>query len=102
MVSEHNQEHEAARQPGETDELMDAAGRLCAVQLISGIKGYMQSTGDRDSDFPSLTEIQYENPELRQSVLSTKLFKAESGSLNRFGPIHRHVAEYLGANTSHD
>ena len=97
LVSEQNKEHVAARQPGETDELMDAAGRLCAVQLISGIEGYTRATGDPDSDFPSLLDIQYENPDALKSVLSTKLFKAETGSLNRFCPIHRHVAEYLGA-----
>ena len=75
----------------------NAAGRLCAVQLISGIEGYTQGQGDPDTDFPSLEEIQFENPELLQSVLSTKLFKADSGSFSRFAPIHRHVAEFLGA-----
>lgn len=97
LVREHNEEHEVASQPANTSQLLDAAGRLCAVQLISGKEGYTQGTGDQDSDFPSLCEIEYENPDTFESVLSTKLFKAESGSLNRFGPIHRHVAEYLGA-----
>ncbi len=97
LVREHNEEHEVASQPANTNQLLDAAGRLCAVQLISGKEGYTQGTGDQDSDFPSLCEIEYENPDTFESVLSTKLFKAESGSLNRFGPIHRHVAEYLGA-----
>lgn len=97
LVREHNEEHEVASQPANTNQLLDAAGRLCAVQLISGIEGYTQTTGDQDSDFPYLCEIEYENPDTFESVLSTKLFKAESGSLNRLGPIHRHVAEYLGA-----
>ena len=97
LVREHNEEHEVASQPANTSQLLDAAGRLCAVQLISGKEGYTQGTGDQDSDFPSLCEIEYKNPDTFESVLSTKLFKAESGSLNRFGPIHRHVAEYLGA-----
>ena len=97
LVREYNEEHEVASQPANTSQLLDAAGRLCAVQLISGKEGYTQGTGDQDSDFPSLCEIEYENPDTFESVLSTKLFKAESGSLNRFGPIHRHVAEYLGA-----
>ena len=65
--------------------------------MIAGIEGYTQGQGDPDTDFPSLEEIQYENPELLQSVLSTKLFTAESVSVNRFAPIHRHVAEFLGA-----
>ena len=97
LVREHNEEHEVANRPANTIQLLDAVGRLCAVQLISGIEGYTQATGDPDSNFPSLLEIQYENPDALKSVLSTKLFKAETGSLNRFGPIHRHVSEYLGA-----
>lgn len=97
LVHEHNKKNKIVRRSTTTNQLLDAAGRLCAVQLISGIEGYTQTTGDPDSDFPSLCEIEYENPDALESVLSTKLFKAKSGSLNRFGPIHRHVAEYLGA-----
>ncbi len=97
LVREHNIEHKVASQPANTHRLLNAAGRLCAVQLISGIEGYTQGQGDPDTDFPSLEEIQYENPELLQSVLSIKLFAAESASFNRFAPIHRHVAEFLGA-----
>ena len=97
LVREHNTEHKVAGQHVKTNQLLDAAGRLCAVQLISGIDGYTHGTGDPQSDFPALEEIENENPDALNSVLSTKLFKAESSSLNRFGPIHRHVAEYLGA-----
>lgn len=98
LVGEHNLEHKIAGQPATTNQLLDAAGRLCAVQLISGIVGYTKGTGNPDSDFPDLEGIEAEeNPHAMHSVLSTKLFRAESGSLNRFGPIHRHVAEFLGA-----
>ena len=97
LVREHNREHKAVKRPLNLQRLLEAAGRLCAVQLISGIEGYTQGQGDPDTDCPSLEEIQFENPELLQSVLSTKLFKADSGSFSRFAPIHRHVAEFLGA-----
>ena len=97
LVREHNIEHKVASQPANTHKLLNAAGRLCAVQLISGIEGYTQGQADPDTDFPSLEEIQFENPQLLQSVLSIKLFAAESASFNRFAPIHRHVAEFLGA-----
>ncbi len=97
LVREHNREHKAVKRPLNLQRLLEAAGHLCAVQLISGIEGYTQGQGDPDTDFPSLEEIQFENPELLQSVLSIKLFAAESASFNRFAPIHRHVAEFLGA-----
>ncbi|MDE2999135.1 MAG: hypothetical protein OXU79_08665 [Gemmatimonadota bacterium] len=96
LIREHNRDHIVASQLADTRQMLDAAGRLCAVQLISGIEGYTQVTGDPDSDFPAVAKIEYDNPDALQSVLSTKLFRAESGSLNRFGPVHRHVAEYLG------
>ena len=63
LVSEHNKEHKVATRPANTPHLSDAAGRLCAVQLIAGIEGYTQGQGDPDTDFPSLEEIQYENPD---------------------------------------
>ncbi len=97
LVREHNREHKAVKRPINLQRLLEAAGYLCAVQLISGIEGYTQGQGDPDTDFPSLEEIQFENPELLQSVPSTKLFKAQSETSNRFAPIHRHVAEFLGA-----
>ena len=97
MVREHNEEHQAAQEsnsPPAPDQLLDAAGRLCAVQLISGAAGYTLR-GQPDEEYPTLDQCDYDSSEVLRSALATKLFKGASN--NRFTPIHRHIAEFLGA-----
>ena len=93
---EHNDEHAAAQEsdgPPASDQLLDAAGRLCALQLISGRSGYTLR-GQPDEEHPALDQCDYDRQALRLA-LSTKLFKGASS--NRFSPVHRHIAEFLGA-----
>ena len=96
MVREHNEEHQAAQESGSPpapEQLLDAAGRLCALQLISGGAGYTLR-GETDKEFPGLDRCDYDSSEALRSALFTKVFKAASN--NRFSPVHRHVAEFLG------
>ncbi len=96
MVREHNEERQSAeewRRPPAPNQLLDAAGHLCAVQLISGGAGYTLR-GEPDEEYPALDQCDYNRQALR-FALATKLFK--SASSNRFTPVHRHVAEFLGA-----
>ena len=97
MVREHNEEHEAAQasnSPPAPDQLLDATGRLCAVQLISGAAGYTLR-GQAKEEYPTLDQCDYDSSEALRSALATKLFKGASN--NRFTPVHRHIAEFLGA-----
>ena len=96
MVREHNKEHQAARESGSPpapDQLLDAAGRLCALQLISGGAGYTLR-GEPDEEYPAPDQCDYDRQTLR-FALSTNLFKGVSN--NCFSPVHRHIAEFLGA-----
>ena len=98
MVQEHNEEHQAAAEPEgppAPDRLLAAAGCLCAVQLLSGIAGYSIRSNEALADYPPLDRCDYASPELLRRALSTKLFKGDS--VDRFVPIHRHIAEFLGA-----
>ena len=102
MVREHNDEHQAAKEsnrfsghPSTPDQLLNAAGRLCAVQLLSGIAGYSLRHNEANDDYPALDQCDSDCPEMLRPALSTKLFKAESE--RRFSPVHRHIAEFLGA-----
>ena len=64
IVREHNEEHEAAQEsnsPPAPDQLLDAAGRLCAVQLISGVAGYTLR-GQVDEDYPALDRVRLWQP----------------------------------------
>ena len=94
MVREHNEEHQDAHDsnnPLSFEQLLNAAGRLCAVQLISGAYGYTRR-GEPDEKYPALDQCDYDLAALR-SALATKLFKGVFN--NRFVSIHRHIAEFL-------
>ena len=90
---EHNQDHAYATHPPLIDQLLDAAGRLCAVQLISGVAGFSLSHIESETDYPAFDVCGYESPEVLRFALATRLFKGEG----YFTPVHRHVAEFLGA-----
>ena len=97
MIREHNEEHQAAQEsnsPPTPDQLLDAAGRLCDIQLISGTAGHTLR-GQPDEEYPTLDQCDYDSPEALRSALATKLFKGVSN--DRFTPVHRHIAEFLGA-----
>ncbi len=101
MASEHNDEHTIADQAitegalANPDKLLDAAGRLCALLLISGVSGFALYRSQENADYPACDRCEYEHPEYLKSALSTKLFKADSEG--HFVPVHRHVAEFLSA-----
>ncbi len=95
MVDEHNEEHRLGQQWVPLDRLIDVASRLCAVQLISGVAGYSNSRNEIIADFLPLDAIDNEPHDALRRTLSTKLFKSEA--TGRFIPVHRHIAEFLGA-----
>lgn len=97
MIREHNEEYQAAQEsnnPPTPDQLLDAAGRLCAVQLISGTAGYTLH-GQADEEYSAPDQCDSSNLEMLRYALATKLFEVASN--NRFTPVHRHIAEFLGA-----
>ena len=95
MVREQNKEHQAAKalnNPPESDQLLDAAGRLCAVQLISGVAGWTLH-GEENEAYPAPDRCDYDRREMLRPALATKLFKGVSNT--RLAPVHRHIAEFL-------
>ena len=95
IVREPNKEHKIGGPQYTPDQFMDAAGRLCAVQLLTGTAGYSLWDNEADADYPALDTCNYGSREMHLGARSTKLFK--SASDNRFAPVHRHIAEFLGA-----
>ena len=96
LLSEHSDEHRLAT--GEffaIDALMDTAGRLCAVQLLTGAQGYRLPGGTSAPDFPHLEEMATEDGQTLRHVLKTKLFHTLSEG--HVAPVHRQVAEFLAA-----
>ena len=98
LVRESNGEHLAAN-PSITDTslLIEAAGRLCAAQIISGAAGYtLPDRADPDDDFPSFTELYGGvGDDTARNVLGTRLFVGVSEG--KLAPAHRQIAEFLSA-----
>ena len=96
MAREHNEEHRIADiMTDDPDLLLDSAGRLSALLLISGSTGIARHRDQVNADFAALDRCEYYQPEFLKAALATKLFRTES--TDRFMPVHRHIAEYLGA-----
>ena len=83
--------------PPTHEQLLDAAGRLCAVQLIAGKTGYALPGQPENNEYPALDRCEYDYPGRLRLVINSKLFKGEGTADNRFTPVHRHIAEFLGA-----
>ena len=98
MAFEQNEEHRFAKTPLPPlplGQILDAAGHLCAVQLISGAIGYTLNNDVVDANYISLDSDSSPSIEDSRGALSTTLFKSKGQS--RFTPVHRHISEFLGA-----
>ncbi len=93
MAREPNKEHKLGAQQPPLNELLDAAGYLCAAHLITGSAG-VTLDGD-DSDYLAITDVDVTIRRNARAAVSTRLFRGVGEQ--RFAPIHRHVAEFLGA-----
>ncbi len=75
------------------ESILNAAGQLCTLLLIANKMGWsVEST--ENQDVPSLEDLNHENSELLHQALKSPLFQGIASSRS---PIHRLVAEYLGA-----
>ena len=98
LVREPNGEHLAANpSSADTGPLIEAAGRLCAAQLLSGTAGYtLPDRAEPDGDYPLFTEVGGETgggP--ARNALATRLFVGTSEG--KLAPTHRQIAEFLAA-----
>ena len=95
LVRESNQEHLDAWDGVQfaSDEVVLAAGRLCAILLLSGMSGWSQR-GPGDEDHPALSEAG-QGQRLLKWALDTKLFEGSAETGRR--PRHRRIAEFLAA-----
>ena len=97
LARETNGEHRAANPAtADTESLIEAAGRLCAVQLLSGGAGYtLPDRAEPKADYPSVAEVDGDPRRGPWQVLGTRLF--EGVSEGRLAPAHRQIAEFLAA-----
>ena len=92
LVQEHNDEHNLAEpNPPDVSGLLDMAGHLCAVQLLTGSAGYHMIGNQPAADYIALNDLP--NAKTLRVLLGSKLFQWPAGG--RVVPVHRHVAEFL-------
>ena len=101
LCQEHNDDSVNNLKLISTDKIRDIAGCIMAVMLLAGKDGIRRSNTESDDFILSLSEISdLTDVELASNVLSTRLFRLFQDSSNEtyfFTPLHRTVAEYLGA-----
>ena len=94
IATEHNEEHLSVRPETDPDQTLDAAGRLCAALLIAGRPGCAITITRETDDYPYVAKCGYGEQRCRAAT-TTKLFRYPAQGLAE--PVHRHIAEYLGA-----
>ena len=98
LVREPNGQHRTATPlSSEVSPLIEAAGRLFAVQLISGAAGFtLPGRAESDSDFPAFADVYGGMSDVTaRNVLGTRLFVGVSEG--KLAPAHRQIAEFLAA-----
>ena len=95
LAREQNEEHETAGREVPVESVLDAAGRLCAVQLLSNSVGHCFSERHAAA---GVVPIPAHGSDWRDNLLAalrTRLFAADGE--HRFRPAHAHLAAYLAA-----
>lgn len=112
LATEPNDEHRHSLHERPTEaQVMEAAGRICALLLLSGTPGVgsFPASEENDAGYPPIERLDPTQPgapaseanaraRLQRLALSSRLFAVEGGRASasqRFDPIHRHIAEYL-------
>lgn len=96
MAVEHSDGHKASRkkQLHTTEQLLDAAGFLYATQLLANASAFNESDEAGEGQV-CLNVIKIPDDLPCVQALKSRLFKCTDGTL--YEPVHRSVAEFLGA-----
>lgn len=98
LLRETNPEHRAAKRNTAPphDALLDAAGFLCAVQLLAGISGFALDDDAANGQHIPWRELTPPHELPLSSTLASSLFQRDEREQQRI-PVHRSIAEYLSA-----
>ena len=95
VAGEHNEEHQIGVPDTSVLTILDAAGRLCAVQLLGGVSGYTTDLQQPDNEYIEVSRSGTETVAIARNALGTKIFRTVSEG--RVAPVHRQIAEFLAA-----
>lgn len=98
LLRERNVEHRQAKRETSplANTLLDAAGFLCSVHLLSGNAGFAMDEGAADEQHIDWRQLTAPTELPLLAALKSKLFRSDASEQQRI-PVHRSVAEYLGA-----
>ncbi|MCY4226677.1 MAG: hypothetical protein OXF20_03095 [Gammaproteobacteria bacterium] len=95
LLGEHNIGHKvSAMNPFSTPDLMEASGRICAVQLLTGASGFSQVNAEDKNGIISMDQFSGHQHDVYPQCLQSKLFES---MVDGMAPVHRLVAEFLAA-----
>jgi hypothetical protein len=96
LVREKNKEHLAAKRESSpsVDSVLIAAGYLSAIQLLTGLAGFSLDQDMSDDQYVFWSDLS--KPDLPMlAALKSNLFHSDGEQLRT--PVHRTIAEFLGA-----
>jgi hypothetical protein len=98
LATEHNRQHrDVTRHRRPTpDKLLEAAGQLCAIQLLGGLAGFALDEDAADIAFPTLQSVGLDITQAHRQALASRLFEGR-GNEDRREATHRRIAEFLAA-----
>ena len=97
LIRERNNEHRDARSSASLESkeaILTAAGKLSAYMLIANKTGWARDDTEDDSEILSMRDLECRYPHCLQAAFESRIF---TGSPCSRIPIHRLVAEFLGA-----
>lgn len=100
LAHEHNQEYQADYERSSPAKIIETAGKIALLQLLSGTRAIWRTQGPTPDDadqraFITMHDLELEPNQLRDS-LDTPLFRGEGES---FEFMHRTIAEFLAGQT---
>lgn len=102
LASEHNRSHPRSTQPCSPESVLATSGRLCAIQLLASKEGYALASAGADVEFVRLADVVSDiaaaagfRGSKPREAFTTNLFLGAGEQ--HVVPVHRQVAEYLGA-----
>lgn len=93
MAQELNEEHLASNQTIDADLILNTAGRICSILLLSDKPGCSTSPNASGSDYPFIDKVGIAT-DAWETAISTNLFRLQR---NQVEYVHRHIAEFLAA-----
>ena len=97
LAREFNKEHQIATNTtsANTDMRLKVAGQICAVLLLAGAPGIRIIGDGQDDDYIDLNDFTEIDRALQLESLKTRLFEFPNSEFAI--PLHRQIAEFLGA-----